>query len=150
MSTQEMVLFAFHSENKLKNLEWQRVGCRMHIFGNTFIRSSQGLSGVEIIRFFINKNGNICPGQPKILLNVDQWDQLLDALKQVHTYIFQDKKITPCFYNADHFDNEGEFVGCPNCLCFTGESDKKPEETKSKPDHEAEDENPPAKLSKIN
>ena len=141
LASDELVLFAFHAENKLKNLEWQRVGCRMHVFGNWFIRSSLTTPGIEIMRFFVNKTANICPGQPKILLNVDQWNHLMLALKSVHKFLYDTDKIAPCFYQEDHF-KEGKFEGCCNCVAFSSDEDKKNMEKKG------ESSEPPAKKVK--
>lgn len=124
LATNELALFAFHAENKLKNLEWQRVGCRMHVFGNWFIRSSLSSPGIEIMCFFINKSANICPGLPKILLNVDQWNHLMLALKSVHKFLFDKDVIAPCFYNDDHYV-DGKFEGCTNFTAFSSDEYKK-------------------------
>ena len=118
-NVEEFTLFAFHSQHKLLNLEWQRIGARMHIASDYFVRSSTIKQGVEITKFFLNKANTPCPGVPKFFLNVDQWGRLMEGLMQVHTFLFKDAPISPCFYNADHYDQE-DFHGCPVCLCFTG------------------------------
>ena len=100
------------------------MGSRMHVFGNTFIRTAQSSPGIEIVRFFINKTGNICPGLPKLPLNVDQWTQLNSALNSVHTFLFKDAPIKPCFYKDDHFENS-IFKGCMTCIAFSSDEDKK-------------------------
>ena len=118
-SLKEAELMAFHAQNKLHNVEWQNIGARVHFASDFFARTSPS-PGVEVCNFFINRNGNLSPGNPKLLLNVDQWVNFFEGLAKMHIFLNDGRDISPCFTNNDYFDDEQEFIGCEICLPFQG------------------------------
>ena len=112
----EFVLLVHQLQNKLHGLSCKGIGKRIHVAGEIFVRTND--NGVEMLKFFLNKEKTICPGNPKVPLTQDQWEAFKLASVGMLEKITGSEVPVPCFTQRDHFDNEQEFIGCSVCLPF--------------------------------
>ena len=117
-SLAEFTLLNHHVQNKLREMTCDQFGKRIHLAGECFVRTNPTEDGVEILKFFFNKSNVICPGNPKVPLNKEQWEKFKAACEDMHKQIPDVMSAAPCFTDADHFDADQEFIGCPVCLPF--------------------------------